>query len=142
MPYKHANGCNCMTMTEFLAAEGKREGKSGGEVWTDIIDDMAEDDKRMEKEYLSNPPWLLKELKKECDLYREDDDTFPVPVKIIQVKSAKSHQSFKTSKFETELVVQCKDKKTRIAKWWRQDWSGSFYEPPDSDGDISWEDLS
>lgn len=143
MPYIHKNGCTCMTMTEFLAGEGKREGKTGAEVWDDIVQDLNDDSKESEQRYLDNPEWLLEEFKKECELTADcyEEGKFPIPVEIIKVESAKVSQNLRSSSSLVVLIAKCKDGKVRRAKWSSSHWSGTFYDPPEEDADIEWENA-
>ena len=139
MPYKHANGCTCMTLPEFLNDLGKREGKTGGEVMTDIMTDMADDDRRQEQYWKENPDSLFKEFNEEATLIADNDDpSLPIPTSLVKIIKVECHSGFRESKISSTIWVRCKDKKVREVTWWRSSDSGSFYEPPDSDGDVAW----
>lgn len=139
MPYKHANGCTCMTLPEYLAAEGAREGKDGGEILTDIMGDIADDDRKQEQYWKDNPKELFKCFREEAKIYRDQqEEKDPVPTSIVKVVEVISSSKFRSSSISSTIWVRCKDKKVREVKWWSSQDSGSFYEPPDSDGDITW----
>ena len=135
MPYKHKNGCTCMTMPEFLTAEGEREGKSGADVWDEIVEDMGQSDREDEQYMKDHPNDYFEELRLSC----EDDDDGPTPVEILEVLEAHVSSTLRGGKTKAVVLVKCKDGKTRKATMYHEDWSGSFYDPPEEDSWIEWE---
>ena len=140
MPYKHANGCTCMTLPEFLNEEGKREGKTGGEVWAEITDDMEKDCRDSEARLKDNPDWLWEQFKGDAELVWEDSEgSDPIPVKIAKVVDAEVNDGFKKSSTVVLIDVECNDDKVHRCLYETMNWSGSFYEPPESDFILLWD---
>ena len=61
-------GCSVMTMGEFLAAEGEREGKEPWKIMGEIYDVMDQENLKIEQEW-SNPDEALKILQKSAQEY-------------------------------------------------------------------------
>lgn len=161
-------GCQVMTMPEFLQKEAETEGKEPHEILDEIYSSIEEDNENMRKDLRKNAlGYLQEEAKNLLDCWTEDTkhngevsehnyhdfktgqwitktSVFdagprpPQPVSLIDVVDAQHSQTFRSSK--TKLVAKCKadDGKEYIYTLRRGDYSGSFYEPPDSEVDLQW----
>ena len=134
MSYTHPNGCKCMTMPEFLAAEGKRQGKTGGEVLDNIVADMQREDDRVEAE-MAKPENALVQLQEAQRDFWDPDFCRPelAIYEVVKVLSARSHCAFRGSQTRIVARVRCLDCKIHTVVMDAASYSGSFYEPPDYD---------
>lgn len=147
MPKKDPiTGCTVMTTGEFFQSEAEREGKgrSGGELMSEMFNEIADSYEEEEKRWKENLPDTLAFLQKEIDEYNDfdpDPDFPPVakPISIEEVLDVQVGGSFRT----TTLLIKARCKKedgsegTIVYNSWHS--SGSYYEPPDGDISIKWE---
>lgn len=156
MPRKDPiTGCMVMTLPEFLNDEAAREGKgrSGGDIMEDFIQDMKDDDRRMEEQY-KDPAFLLKELQRVSSEYvsdwnisrdEEGSQSFPdesrppYPVEVINVLESHHHQSFRSSRGSIVAVVRCDTGCTKTCRLSFYHDSGDRMNPPDSEEELEWD---
>lgn len=142
MPRKDPmTGCMVMTMPEFLADEAKREGKgrTGGDVLGDIYTQMDADNRKREDE-LRSPKIALQTLNEMIgpeNEFRRDDGQPELPkiTKVLTVLSAKCSQHFSGSSTGMTAEVLAGGK-AYFALARESNWSGTMWEPPDSDGEF------
>jgi hypothetical protein len=149
MPRKDPiTGCTVMTLGDFWSSEAKHEGKgrSAGELAEEFHDEMEADRKACEDRY-RDPEYALKVLKSAVERwnsYEPDATPLPVPVEVIEVIEVELGQGFRESILHlrararyagdetlVEDIIELNDSHT----------SGSFYEPPDGDMNVEWENL-
>lgn len=156
MPYRHPLGVDCLTTTELFdrIAQSEGKGQTGGEVMSEMFDEMEQS--RLEYENkLRQPDVALAELREiverwnkyELDEAREfpkhakayPPDIYAMPVKVLQVLNAEFGESF--SGHSKKLVVMAVADNGKLGKLTVSDtyYSGSFYEPPDGETNIEWE---
>lgn len=156
MPRKDlVSGCEVMTDAEFWQKMGEIEGRSAGEAMTNFYqewDDAVKD----YKQSISNPIALLKILK---DFTDEDmkyefetrnnhpewyvDDPYvvpPYPVEVLEYSDLEYEERFRGSSLEFNFKALCKDGKVHTGKYLKWDDRGSFYNPPDGEEYIEWEE--
>lgn len=147
MPKKDSiTGCMVMTTGEFFQSEAEHEGKgrSGGELMSETLDEIAgsyEEEEKRWKENLSDTLSFLQKAVEEYNGFDPDPDFPPLakPVSIEEVLDVQVGGSFRTS----TLLIKARAKKedssegTIVYKSWHS--SGSYYEPPDGDVSIKWE---
>lgn len=164
-------GCNVMTFPEFIQGEAAREGKEPHEVMDEIFGAIEDDNERMREDYRKNALKYLQEEAKELLYAWDEDSKNngevheynrmdfktgeyiketsvydagprpPQPIKLVEVVKVDFTQNFRSSK--SIIVAKCEadDSKTYQYTLSRGDYSGSFYEPPDSDIDLQWEEV-
>jgi len=137
MPYKHKNGCTCMTMPEFLAKEGQRVGKSGGQVLSEIMDDMDSDDRRQEEYFKTHPDNMLDEILK-CYDNEADQPLPPKPVAVLEVLDIRFDSKMRANSSLAFLKVEFDNEETRTVRYATSHWDGSFYDPPEEDYEVDW----
>lgn len=162
-------GCTVMSMAEFLDSEGKRLGKTGGEVLADIFKDMDEDSVRI-AEHQRDPNVALAILQAAAKFDREDyenwcnyievlrqnpDDEWkveeirrfekqnltkpPYPIAVMEVLDSYHFQNFGGNKTRLRALVRCDDGLARTVLYNNQYFNGSMDEPPDDDYTLEWE---
>lgn len=164
-------GCNVMTLPEFIQGEAVREGKEPHEIMDEIFNVIEDDNEKIRKDYRINALKYLQEEAKELlycwtedsksngqvmeynrfdfktDQYVTDRRVYdagprpPQPVKLVEVITADFSQNFRSSK--SKIVAKCEADDGKLYQYTlcRGDSSGSFYEPPDSDIDLQWEEV-
>lgn len=150
MPYIHRNGCKCLTPMEALNKMGEEEGKTGGEVLSEIMDEMGEEDRRWEADF-SKPEEALKVLiqialrdYKDNVLERQEDreiSPVPFPCKVLEVLEIECNSRLRASDHFLKAKVECADGKTRIVKYSAYYDGGTYYDPPESEETLDWEEL-
>lgn len=133
-----------MTMPEFLNAEAEREGKgrSGGDIFEDIVASMNEDSERCKAEMRkpSNALVAIKQAVEDAREYWNDDGVavaLPEIVEVVKVLDANLNQSFRSSTTAIRAEVMCADGKLRYVHYWVSNYAGTRLEPPDEDSDLS-----
>lgn len=150
MPYIHRNGCKCLTAMEALNKMGEPEGKTGFEVFSEIMAEMDDDNRLMEEEW-KKPEEALKILLKvalrdykENILDREEDNTIPpvhVPCKVLEVLEVACSNRMRESDHFLKAKVECLDGKVRLLSYSSYYDAGTYYDPPESDETLEWEEL-
>ncbi len=162
-------GCSVMTFPEFIHGEAEREGKEPHEIMDEIFGAIEDDNETMRQEMRANAlKHLQEEAKNILDCWTDDCkhngqvDEFnrhdfktgewiqekrvydagprpPQPIELIEVLDVQHSQTFRSSK--AKIVAKCKadDGKEYVYTLCRGDYSGSFYEPPDSEVELTWE---
>jgi len=145
MPKKDpVTGCMVMTMGECLQDMADKEGKGrdGWEIYGEIVDEMADDDRKQE-EYMRSPEGALERVEmylKDAREYWEDmygeGTKPPTIVEVVKVIEAQSSHSFKTS--GEKFVAEVKDDAGRLLYVYgvHSYWSGTRLEPPEEDSEF------
>jgi hypothetical protein len=136
-------GCKVMTTAEFWAAEAEKEGqgRSGGELMGDFMDEM-EKDRVQEQERLRQPDVALQEVVRAVKDWNEADpdvEQLPTPLQVLEVKDCQYSTSFRGSSFK--LSVRCSTTDGRAGTFTIDSWQtgGSMMEPPDGEETVSFE---
>jgi hypothetical protein len=167
MPKKDpVTGVEVMTLPEFLAAEGEREGKSGAEVMEEIRADIASEESQ-EEERLRDPVvafkkfWLLcKDQRSQWQYDRIHDEAMrrefakakreipsylntplikpPMIKKIIQVYNVTVNYGFRGSGMRMCARFLCTDGVERMFVYGTSESFATMTNPPDYDEDLSW----
>jgi len=162
-------GCSVMTFPEFIHGEAEREGKEPHEIMDEIVQSIEDDNEKMRQEYRTNALKYIQDEAKELlhgwtedakhngqvdkfnrfdfktDQYIHETRVYdagprpPQPIAVIEVVDVDFKQTFRSS--GSKIVAKCAadDGKEYTYTLTRSDWSGSFYEPPDCDVELTWE---
>lgn len=133
-----------MTMPEFLNAEAEREGKgrTGGDIFSDIVESIDTDSRRVESE-LRKPEVALdrfqQEIKDAVEYWNDDADAKPLPVlkAVVRVIEARVSQSFRSSSEVLRAEVVDDKGRTLYMEYVHSHWSGTMMEPPEDDGEFN-----
>jgi hypothetical protein len=156
MPYKHPNGCTCLTFAEALNRMGEAEGKSGGEVLTEVMDDLRKENEKEESQ-MSKPEVALRHLLHEAirdykqyvldyDNAKQNNGEYPdysapIPCQVLEVLEVEMNRGLRSGNCILSARVLCLDGKERIATL-ISDWdSGDFYNPPEEETYLTWKDT-
>jgi|SRR5215813_13301336 len=141
MPRKDPiTGCMIMTTFEFFEAEGAREGRTGAEEMERFFTEMAEIEAQ-EEARLREPARALEIIRDCIKMLNEDvepEDAIEQVISVEEVLEAVSRDSFRTSKVSIKARVTGERGTVGVVEAWREDFSGSFYEPPGGDLDVQW----
>lgn len=154
MPRKDPiTGVQVMTSAEFWEMEADREGKGRmpGEVMMDFYLEWENEIEKEKANFMADPNrYLLPGLQQMIDediaynirdvLVDEDEleDTqklYPVN-RILLVGDLEYRQTFKETNLNYRAQVECKDGEIRWVRVHTWDYSGDFYNPPDSEVEI------
>jgi hypothetical protein len=124
-----------MTFHEFIAEEGKREGKDPSEIMGDIYEDIAEDDRRAEQEMEEDPSELLRQLYVDAEAIYEPGMVIPLAVKSVKAKVSSGLMS---SGWKADFEALFSD-----GKFYKGTATYSYYaqtrmEPADENFEITW----
>jgi len=132
-------GCTVMTMPEFLndMAEKEGEGRTGGDILGDVIEEMGENDRENEKHIAEDTATILKQMQ---EWVSEDEYTdAEYPVEILEVVDVKLNSNFSGSTTLIRSKVKCKDGSERACVFTESYWMGTRLDPPEYDAELSWE---
>jgi len=134
-----------MTTAEFWVSEAENEGKgrSGGDVAEDFYTDLAKEEAKEEErlydtvrafDYLEGiaKDWI------EHDPDWAEDENFPMPVKVIKVLDVQFTGQVMHQKTSMRVLAKAEDGQSYVYDLWYAYWSGSYLDPPEEDGDITW----
>lgn len=148
MPKMHPiYGVPVLTQEEFWNQEAEREGKGrcGADLMHEMYDEMDREIASQEDE-LKNPEILLEEIKRSLDGWNngidpKDEEYFHPPSEILEVRYVSISSSFRGSGVEVHgTAIRSNDKKKLKFIYIEGSSSGSFYEPPDTEVNLIWED--
>jgi hypothetical protein len=135
MPRKDPiTGCMVMTAAEFFADEAEREGKgrTGGELLSEMMQDIADEEGNEVKRLLSNPPDLVQMFQEAFNANEElADDPHEDVEAVLQVLAARVHYGMRETSVKILAQVQVAVERVLYCFYSSYDYSGSFYEPPD-----------
>lgn len=144
-----------MTMGEFAQKMGEAEGISGGEWMTQVMDDMEQDRLREEKSLL-DPTRALQAFQEEIENQRSyeqeereafpdldhDEPVYPFDItSVIEVHEAHYDQTFGSQHTKIVATAICSDGKRRRATLTSSRFSGSRWEPPDGESEITFDEA-
>lgn len=131
MPYIHNDlGVPCMTITEFFAAEAKKEQKNVEDIMSEYYDSIEADQESARQDIINNHEMVLKMLQDYYDPVYNDEVTW-IPTEIIRVIDASVRYSYSKSSTTVTVEVKCSDDKIRLLEYSEWQYSGSYMEPPD-----------
>jgi len=168
----HVTGCSVQTFPEFINAEAQREGKEPHEIMDEIFGAIEDDNERIRQDFRDNALKYLKEEATMLlamwttdtksngevmeynyfDTKTQQNATIrkvydagprpPQPVKLIEVVDVQHSQTFRSSKAKIVAKCEADDGKIYTFTLSRGDYCGSFYEPPDAESELTWEEVN
>jgi len=158
MPKKDPiTGCQVMTLPEFLNKEAEIEGQSrcGMDILDDVFQELDKESNRVANEW-KDPKvaweiiakaayWEWESWISECRwIKRHEKESFSerpiIPIKLIGILGTGFHQNFNSCNGQIKAVVLCDDCVVRNVVYKTYDTVGSFYDPPDNEEFLEWEE--
>lgn len=143
------SGCTVMTLPEFWNSEAAREGRgrTGADIQADFYAEMAASMEKERQSYFSDHKKTLKAFKDAVKELREygDDPQYPMPLKIVEVLDVQISEGGRKSSFALKARAlrghDLHDRQEDIIELTSASYSGSFYEPPETETNVWWHGL-
>jgi len=112
-------GCEVLTMAEFWAAEAEHEGKgrSGGELFCEMLDEIDKDSRRMEKELNGNALEVLRSPLYFDKNQDHDGESCLAVTEVLEIEESSFSQGFGGQKGKLVAKVRLIDGSVVRATW-------------------------